>query len=118
MLVKRHNVAFFGILFQRQQKDDIVREYDNLPVLRFLHKPLCDVAAPFKVERGNRVVEHDCGRVIGGAEFGEESRNRDAALFALAYDFGTSMPGYASASACGKKRLPNRPPLSIQLRHG
>ena len=87
MLVKRFNVALFGILLQRQQKDDIVREYDDLPVLRFLHQALRDVVAPFKVERGNRVVKHDGRRIISGTQFGKERRNRDTALFALAYDF-------------------------------
>jgi hypothetical protein len=96
MLVKLCNTMFHGELLEQQEEDNVVREDNDLPGLGFLHQPPRHTLAPFVIERGYRIVEHDAGGIIGGAEFRKERRYRQAALLAFAHDprqFGTGRAG-------------------------
>ena len=71
MLVKLLNSQLFGKLFEEKQEHDIVCEDDNLPRLCFLYQSACHTLAPFVIERGYGIVEHDAGRriaAVGNAE--------------------------------------------------
>ena len=61
-------------------------EDDYLTGCRFLGEPAGYVLSPIMVQRGNWVVEEYGGPVRGGAKLCEESRNRQRAGLALAYD--------------------------------
>ena len=41
-----------------------MREHDNLPLFRFLNQAFRHAVTPFKIQRRNRIVKHDGGRII------------------------------------------------------
>ena len=85
MLVKLRNALFLGELFEQQEEDNVVRKNNDLPGLSFLHQPPCDTVAPFVIEGRHRIIKHDAGGIIGGAEFRKECRYGQAALLAFAH---------------------------------
>ena len=81
------NAFFLGELFEEQKEDNVVGKNNDLPLLGFLHQPLCDAVAPFVVEGRHRVIKYNAGGIIGRAELCKECRNGQAALLAFTYHF-------------------------------
>ena len=63
-----------------------MRKNDDLTRLGLLNEPSRDALAPFVVQGGNWIVEHDGGTIVGGAKLGKEGGNCKASLFPFADD--------------------------------
>ena len=72
MAVELLDLLLIGKLLETKEKDDVVREDDDLARLRFLDQALGDAVSPLVVERGDGIVEDDRRSVVGRAELGEE----------------------------------------------
>ena len=86
MAVELLDLLLLGKLLETKEKDDVVREDDDLARLRFLDQAPGDALPPLVVERGDGIVEHDGGTIVGRSEFGEERRDRKTPLFPFAHD--------------------------------
>ena len=67
MLIELLNVLLLGKLLETKEKHDVVREHDDLPCLRLLDQSSRNTLSPPVVERGNGIVEDDCGMIVGRA---------------------------------------------------
>ena len=93
MLIELLNGLLLRKLLETEEEHDIVREHDDLSCLRLLDQAPCDTLSPPVVERGDWIVEHDGGTIVGRAELGEERGDGEASLFSFADDLRKFDPG-------------------------
>ena len=68
---------------QQEEKSNIVREDDDLPVLRFSSETLGETIPMQMVEGGDGIVKDQRGPAVCGRELGHKSGKSDAAVFSL-----------------------------------
>jgi hypothetical protein len=71
-------------LMQGQQEHNVMRKYDDLAHLRFLHEPRGHRPPPYDIQRGYGIVKHNAGGIIRGAQLGKKGRDRKASLLTFA----------------------------------
>ena len=87
MLIELLDTQLLRELLEEQLENDIVREDDDLPGLCFLHQAPGYTLTPLIIKRGYRIIEHNAGPIVGGAEFSKKCRDAKTTLFSLADDF-------------------------------
>ena len=75
------------VVVQIVHEHQIMREDDDLAVLRFFHETLGHLPSPAMVQRGHRVIEDQSRAVHCGGKLGHEGGQRHAGLFPFAQDF-------------------------------